>query len=35
MPGDVILSVNGKHIHEIAADMLHYVSYPNNERANF
>jgi len=35
MPGDVVLGVNGADINEIVAEMLQYVSYPNEDKALF
>jgi len=32
LPGDVVLAANGVDISEIAANMLHYLPYPNEER---
>lgn len=35
MPGDIVLEINGINIDEVVADMLQYVSYPNEEKALF
>jgi len=33
MPGDVILAINSRDIDHITADMLRFLSYPNDEKA--
>jgi len=35
LPGDVVLRVNDVDIDDVAADMLQYISYPNEEKALF